>query len=198
MRCVLATSNPGKVAEFQSLLDADVIELVPQSYFGLGTPAETGSSFAENALLKARYASMATGLPALGDDSGLGVEALGGAPGIFSARYSVEGLDSSNNSKLLHALREVAPTSRQARFVCVLAFVRYPGDLNPLIASGHWSGAVAESCSGSSGFGYDPVFLVPALGITAGQLPSSLKQRLGHRSMALRRLRYLLNELKPG
>jgi XTP/dITP diphosphohydrolase len=189
MRVVLATGNRGKLAEFQQLLAAAGIELLPQSHFGIEPPEETGSSFEENALLKARHAARLSGLPALADDSGLEVDALGGAPGVYSARFAgADASDAANVAKLLAALQGVPPAERRARFRCVIAFVRGADDAAPLIASGSWEGRILEVARGAGGFGYDPVFLDIASGLSAAELASGDKNARSHRGQALRAL----------
>ena len=192
MKLVLASSNTGKLAELRDLL-GDAFKLHAQSEFAVEDAEETGLSFIENAILKARHASRATGLPALGDDSGLCVDALNGAPGLYSARYSgVHGNAEANIDKLLGELDGVADDRRSARFVCVLAFVQHAGDPMPLIAEGVWEGRVLHARAGSNGFGYDPVFFSPAHGCSAAELPAATKNRDSHRGIALAKLRTLL------
>jgi XTP/dITP diphosphohydrolase len=192
-RLVLASSNRGKLAELQPLLADAGFELVTQGELGVGDAIEDGRSFVENALIKARHACAATGLPALADDSGLVVDALGGAPGLLSARYAgVHGDAAANNRKLLEALRGVPEGARGARFVAVLVLLRHADDPLPLIAQGVWEGRVLEAPRGANGFGYDPVFFDPALGRGAGELEPALKNRVSHRGQALEQLRRLL------
>ena len=192
MQLVLASSNAGKLAELRDLL-GDRCVLRAQSEFGVGDADETGRSFVENAILKARHAARATGLPALGDDSGLCVDALGGAPGLYSARYAGRHGDSEANiDKLLQALDGVPETARSARFVCVLALLRHADDPMPLIAQGEWAGRILTARRGDRGFGYDPVFFSPAHGCSAAELPADVKNRDSHRGRALARLRELL------
>ena len=192
MELLLASSNAGKLAELRELLGAG-FQLHAQSEFGVGDAEETGLSFIENAILKARHAARATGLPALGDDSGLCVDALGGEPGLYSARYAGRHGDSEANiDKLLGALAGVPDDARGARFVCVLALVRHADDPMPLIAEGRWEGRILHARSGSGGFGYDPVFFSPAHGCSAAALPAEVKNRDSHRGIALARLRTLL------
>ena len=192
MELLLASSNAGKLAELRELLEAG-FQLHAQSEFGVGDAEETGLSFIENAILKARHAARATGLPALGDDSGLCVDALGGEPGLYSARYAGRHGDSEANiDKLLGALAGVPDDARGARFVCVLALVRHADDPMPLIAEGRWEGRILHARSGSGGFGYDPVFFSPAHGCSAAALPAEVKNRDSHRGIALARLRTLL------
>jgi XTP/dITP diphosphohydrolase len=186
---VLATSNRGKLAEFQQLLGDSGIDLLPQSQFGIEPPEETGTTFEANALLKARYAARLTGLPAMADDSGLEVDALGGAPGVYSARYAGTGAsDAANTAKLLAALAGVPPPRRSARFRCVIAFVRSADDPAPLLAQGCWQGRILDAPRGAGGFGYDPVFLDVAAGQSAAELEPAAKNARSHRGGALRNL----------
>ena len=192
MKLVLASGNAGKLAELRELL-GDAFTLHAQSEFGVGDAEETGLSFIENAILKARHATRATGLPALGDDSGLCVDALHGAPGLYSARYAGSHGDSKANiDKLLHALDGMPDAARSARFVCVLALVRHADDPMPLVAEGTWAGRILHARRGSNGFGYDPVFFSPAHGCGAAELPAEVKNRDSHRGVALAKLRALL------
>ena len=189
MKLVLASSNAGKLVELRELL-GDGFELHAQSEFGVADADETGLSFIENAILKARHAARATGLPALGDDSGLCVDALHGAPGLYSARYAGRHGDSEANiDKLLRELDGVPDAARSARFVCVLALVRHADDPMPLVAEGRWEGRVLQARSGGNGFGYDPVFHSPAHGCSAAELPAEVKNRDSHRGLALAMLR---------
>ena len=192
-RLVLASGNAGKLAEFNALL-ADVgFDVRPQSEFGVEDAEETGLTFIENAILKARHASQATGLPALADDSGLVVDALGGAPGLYSARYAGEhGNHAANIDKLLHELREVPDERRSARFVCVLALLRHADDPQPLIAQGLWEGRILHARQGDGGFGYDPVFFSPTEHMSAAELPAEVKNLVSHRGRALAMLRAAL------
>jgi len=191
---VLATGNRGKVAELSALLgEAGLdVRVTAQSALGVGAAPETGATFVENALLKARHAARATGLPAIADDSGLVVPALGGAPGVRSARFAGEGADDrANVATLLAAL--AAPTlERSARFHCVLVALEYPDDPAPTIAAGAWAGQIAREPRGLGGFGYDPVFFDPALRRTAAELTPAEKNRVSHRGTALRQLVELL------
>ena len=192
MKLVLASSNAGKLVELRELL-GDAFELHVQSEFGVDDAEETGLSFIENAILKARHAARATGLPALGDDSGLCVDALDGAPGLYSARYSGgHGNSEANIDKLLHELDTTDDAQRSARFVCVLALVRDAEDPQPLIAEGVWNGRVLRERRGNGGFGYDPVFFSPAHDCSAAELPADVKNRDSHRGLALTKLRALL------
>ena len=192
MKLLLASSNAGKLAELRELLGAG-FQLHAQSEFGVGDAEETGLSFIENAILKARHAARATGLAALGDDSGLCVDALRGAPGLYSARYAGGHGDSEANiDRLLRELDGVADADRSARFVCVLALVQHADDPMPLVAEGRWEGRILHARSGSGGFGYDPVFFSPAHRCSAAELPTDVKNRDSHRGIALARLRTLL------
>lgn len=189
-RVVLATGNSGKVRELQQLLGA-AFEIVPQTRLGVRPVPETGETFLANALLKARHAAAATALPAIADDSGLEVNALGGAPGVISARYAGEGAtDADNVDKLLAELAGCA--DRSARFRCVLVFVRDAGDPAPIIAEGVWDGAIAPAARGCSGFGYDPIFFDVASGLTAAELTPAVKNARSHRGQAAIRLRAAL------
>jgi XTP/dITP diphosphohydrolase len=191
---VLATSNAGKVAELSALLaDAGLdLRVTAQSALGVSAPAETGATFVENALLKARHATRVTGLAAIADDSGLVVDALGGAPGVRSARFAGEQADDGANiAKLLGLLAEPS-LPRAAHFHCVLVALEHPDDAAPLIASGAWHGEIARSPRGAHGFGYDPVFFDPILCCTAAELDAAQKNRVSHRGTALRRLVELL------
>ena len=196
MKLVLASGNAGKLAELRDLL-GDRFALHAQSEFGVGDVAETGLSFIENAILKARHAAAATGLPALGDDSGLCVDALGGAPGLYSARYSGRHGDAEANiDRLLAELDKVEEAARTARFVCVLAVLRHAKDPQPLVAEGVWEGRILRARRGEGGFGYDPVFFSPAHGCSAAQLPAATKNRDSHRGIALATLRARLDALR--
>lgn len=186
MRLVLASSNAGKLAELRDLLGDTGIELVAQTDLGVQDAEETASTFVENALLKARNAAAVTGLPALADDSGLCVDALGGAPGLYSARYSgVHGDAQANIEKLLGAMKTVPPERRTAHFYAVIVVLRHAGDPQPIIAEGIWPGRILEEPRGTGGFGYDPVFLDPERGCAAAELETSLKNRVSHRGRAL-------------
>lgn len=189
MRLVLASGNAGKLAELRELLGAG-FTLHAQSEFGLADAEETGASFVENAILKARHAARATGLPALGDDSGLCVDALDGAPGLYSARYAgTHGDSEANIDRLLCELDGVPDAERSARFVCVLALLRHADDPLPLIAQGIWEGRILHARQGRGGFGYDPVFFSPAHDCSAAELPADIKNRDSHRGRALAQLR---------
>ena len=195
-KIVLASSNPGKLAEIREVLADSGIELVAQGEFGIGDAEETGTTFVENALIKARHAARLSGLPALGDDSGICVDVLGGAPGLYSARYAgTHGDNAANNAKLLATLCDVADKERTAHFHCTLVLLRSADDPAPLIAEGLWRGRILHAPQGSRGFGYDPVFFDPANG-PAGELVPALKNRISHRGLALARLRELLDTEK--
>ncbi|HET7649885.1 MAG TPA: RdgB/HAM1 family non-canonical purine NTP pyrophosphatase [Gammaproteobacteria bacterium] len=188
-RIVLATGNAGKLRELAAMLAGHGIEVVPQTDFAVAEAEETGLSFVENAILKARNASRQTGLPAIADDSGLEVDALNGAPGIYSARYAGErATDADNIAKLLEAMRSVPPGQRGARFRCAMVHVRRADDPAPLICEGVWPGRILDAPRGSNGFGYDPVFFVTERGCTSAELPPEEKNRLSHRGQALRKL----------
>lgn len=192
MKLVLASSNAGKLVELRELL-GDGFELRAQSEFDVEDAEETGLSFIENAIIKARHAARETGLPALGDDSGLCVDALHGAPGLHSARYAgVHGDSAANIDKLLRELDGLDEARRGARFVCVLALVRSANDPMPLIAEGVWHGRILHEPRGSNGFGYDPVFFSPAHDSSAAELSADIKNRDSHRGQALTRLHALL------
>ena len=192
-RLVLATSNQGKLAELKPLLAEFDYALVTQGELGVSDAVEDGRSFIENAIIKARHASVATGLPALADDSGLVVPALGGEPGIHSARYAgTHGDSAANIAKLLEAMRTLPDSQRAAHFTCVLVLLRHADDPEPLVAEGRWFGQVLLSPRGEKGFGYDPVFLDPRHGLTAAELDAATKNQASHRGQAIARLRTLL------
>jgi XTP/dITP diphosphohydrolase len=191
-RIVLASNNRGKLAEMHDILAGGGIDLIAQQRLGIADADETGATFVENALLKARHASAASGLPALGDDSGICVDALGGAPGLYSARYAgTHGDSAANIAKLLTVLRDVPEAQRGAHFHCTLVLLRSADDPAPLIAEGRWYGRILTAPRGDRGFGYDPVFFDPAHG-AAGELDSGVKNQVSHRGLALARLRELL------
>jgi XTP/dITP diphosphohydrolase len=188
MKAVLASGNAGKVREFAALLAARDIEVIPQSALGIVTPEETGNTFLENALLKARHAAT-FGLPALADDSGIEVDALDGRPGVHSARYAGEqASDAENLALLLQELAGVPQARRTARYHCVLVFVRDAAEPRPIIATGMWEGQVLTAPRGTGGFGYDPVFQPLGLNLSVAQLPAAQKNVLSHRAQALRAL----------
>ncbi|WP_407352576.1 RdgB/HAM1 family non-canonical purine NTP pyrophosphatase [Luteimonas sp. R10] len=195
---VIASGNRGKLDEFRALLDAGDVEFIAQGELGVTDVEETGLSFVENALLKARNAARVTGMPALGDDSGLCVDALHGAPGLYSARYAGgHGDAAANIAKLLDALRDVPERDRGARFYCVLVVLRHAEDPQPLIAEGVWEGRILTAARGGGGFGYDPVFLDPELGLSAAELDPALKNRISHRGRALAALRDRIGSMLP-
>ena len=190
---VLASNNHGKVRELAELLADSHIRIVPQGELGIDEAEETGLSFVENAILKARHAAAASGLAAIADDSGLEVDALRGAPGIYSARYAGPGAgDEANLRKLLEAMDAVPDAERGARFQCVMVYLRHAADPTPLISQGTWEGRILRAPRGENGFGYDPVFLVPGEGCSAAELEPAVKNALSHRGQALLRLRRLL------
>jgi len=192
-RVVLATGNAGKQREFAALLAAREFEVVLQTALGVAPAEETGSTFEANALIKARHAARAAGLPALADDSGLEVDALGGRPGVWSARYAGEGAsDAANNALLLQEMSNVPPGKRQARYRCVIAWVADADDPAPLMAQGTWEGSIAQMPVGSGGFGYDPLFIPEGLAVTAAQLTAADKNAVSHRGKALADLLRLL------
>jgi XTP/dITP diphosphohydrolase len=192
-RWVLATANAGKQREFAALLQPLGIQLALQAEFGIDSVEETGHTFEANALLKARHAARLSGLPALADDSGLEVDALGGRPGVFSARFAgPDASDADNNRLLLAELAGVADERRSARYRCVLALVEDAGDPWPRLAQGSWEGRIAPVPAGDAGFGYDPLFVPEGFACTAAQLPAAQKNRLSHRAMALQALVALL------
>lgn len=196
MKLVLASSNAGKLGELRELLGGDGFELHAQSGFGVDDVEETGLTFVENALLKARHAARATGLPALGDDSGLCVDALGGAPGLYSARYAGgHGDAAANIAKLLEAMKDVPAPRRTAHFHAVIVLLRHADDPQPLIAEGTWPGLILDAPRGAGGFGYDPVFLDPEHGCSAAEIDPALKNRISHRGRALAVLREQLTLL---
>lgn len=189
-RWVIASSNQGKLREIRELLGDTGIEIVTQGELGVADADETGLTFVENALLKARKASRETGLPALGDDSGLCVDALGGAPGLYSARYAGEhGNADANIDKLLHELRDVPDAQRTAHFYAVIVLLRHADDPQPIIAEGLWRGRVLHERRGAGGFGYDPVFLDVEQGKSAAELDKDFKNRISHRGLALAALK---------
>jgi XTP/dITP diphosphohydrolase len=194
-KLVIASSNPGKLRELEQMLAPLGFEIVPQSQLGIPEAAEPHVTFIENALAKARHASVLSGLPALADDSGICAAALGGAPGVHSARYAAaasfevssrEAQDARNNQKLVAAL--ASTHDRRAHYACVIVLVRHPADPEPLIAEGRWEGEVISDPRGSNGFGYDPYFYLPSFGRTAAQLDAEEKNAVSHRGQALRRL----------
>lgn len=198
-KIVLASGNQGKVREINQLLAGLDLQVVPQTEFGVPDIEETGLTFVENAILKARNAAQHTGLPAIADDSGLEVDALNGAPGIYSARYSAndagEGAtDQRNLVKLLTELKDVPEAQRTARFQCLLVYMEHANDATPLICQGTWEGRILYEQVGENGFGYDPVFYVPQENCSAAQLTAEVKNRLSHRGQALQKLLQALSE----
>ncbi len=193
---VLATGNPGKVNELANMLSSLHINVLPQSDFNVTEVAETGTTFVENAIIKARHAAKITGLPAIADDSGLEVDGLNGAPGVYSARFAGAGAtDQANIDKLLLELG--SNPIRSARFWCVLVLMRHSDDPTPLICSASWEGEIAQQQHGAGGFGYDPVFFLPALNCTSAELSKQQKNALSHRGQALQKLLHELT-LKGG
>lgn len=194
-KIVLASSNAGKLREIARILGDLDIEVLPQSDFGVSDADETGTTFVENALIKARHAMEATGLPAIADDSGIVVDALDGRPGVYSARYAgPDATDADNNALLLKELEGVPRTERGAAFHCVACFVR-PGDEGSIVAEGEWRGSILSEPRGKGGFGYDPLFFVPELGCSSAELSPEEKNRRSHRGKALRELARKLHEL---
>lgn len=194
MDVVLASGNENKLAEIRAILPSG-FNLVSQKSLGVTNASETGLTFIENAIIKARHASSMTGLPAIADDSGLEVACLGGAPGIYSARYAgPAATDAENNEKLLQELNEVSPPERQARFQCVMVLLKHEFDPVPVIAQGTWQGEILKAPRGKNGFGYDPLFYVPDLDQTAAELDADTKNRLSHRGQALRALTLKLTD----
>ncbi|MDG1752666.1 MAG: XTP/dITP diphosphatase [Thalassotalea sp.] len=186
---VLATGNKGKVKELAELLADQQIEVKPQSEFNVPDVEETGTTFVENAIIKARHAAKITGLPAIADDSGLEVDALNGAPGVYSARYAGEGAtDQDNNDKLITALKNIPEENRTARFHCVVVYMKHENDPTPIICHGKWEGSIITSPQGEQGFGYDPLFWQEQLQMTSAQLPRDIKNQLSHRGQALKLL----------
>jgi XTP/dITP diphosphohydrolase len=192
---VVATGNAGKLAELRALLAGMDIRVRSQDEFGIVPVEETGLSFVENAILKARFAAMASGLPAVADDSGLEVDALVGEPGIHSARYAGTGAsDAANNARLLHELEAVPDARRTARYRCAMVYLRWPTDPAPVVRQASWEGRIGRVPSGSGGFGYDPLFLIGDGTLTAAELDPALKNRDSHRGQALRALVSALTE----
>ncbi|HHH46708.1 MAG TPA: RdgB/HAM1 family non-canonical purine NTP pyrophosphatase [Thiotrichales bacterium] len=194
-RVVLASNNPGKLREMTQILSDLDIEVVPQSAFGIDEVEETGLSFVENALIKARHAAEVSGLPAIADDSGIEVDALQGRPGIYSARYAGPGAtDADNNAKLLEELEGVPEPRRTARYQAVIVHLRHPADPTPIICSGTWEGRILTAPRGEHGFGYDPLFWVPTHGCASAELDPAEKNRISHRAQALACLKQALAE----
>jgi XTP/dITP diphosphohydrolase len=192
---VLASGNPGKLRELSAILDELGYQLHAQSEFDVDEVAETGTTFVENAIIKARHAATITGLPALADDSGIEVDALDGAPGVYSARFAgANADDAANNALLVDKLRNVPPAERRARYRAVIVLMRHAADPSPLICEGSWEGMIQLDPAGDGGFGYDPYFFLPDLGCTSAQLSASEKNRLSHRGAALQELKRKLKE----
>ena len=188
-KVVLATGNPGKVRELADLLTEFGLDIVAQTELGVDSAQETGLTFIENAILKARHAAKITGLPAIADDSGLAVDALGGAPGIYSARYAgVDASDAANLAKLLLTMKDVPAARRRASFHCVLVYLRHADDPTPLVCHGRWNGVLSHQSAGDGGFGYDPIFFSPEAGKTAAEMTREEKNARSHRGQALRLL----------
>ncbi len=186
-RVVLASGNPGKLREFSDLLASSGLMLARQSDFGIEPPPETGGTFLENALIKARNAARRTGLPSIADDSGIEVDALDGAPGVYSARYAGEGAsDEANLAKLLSALRALPGARRTARYRCVIVYVENADDASPLVGEGTWEGSIIDARRGGGGFGYDPSFVPIGESRTAAEMPAAEKHALSHRGQAMR------------
>lgn len=198
-RIVLASNNPGKLKEFSASLASAGIDMVPQGALGVSEAEEPFDTFVENALAKARHAAQATGLPALADDSGLCVHALGGGPGVHSARYAMQAdgvcSDAANNARLVADM--TSQTDRRASYVAVLVYIRNVTDPRPIVIEGVWDGEVLAEPRGSNGFGYDPYFYLPDLGMTAAELPLAQKNQLSHRARALRALLQALRSEYP-
>ncbi|MFT4806997.1 MAG: XTP/dITP diphosphohydrolase [Arenicella sp.] len=186
-KIVLASGNKGKVKELAAMLSSLSIEVLPQSDFAVTEVAETGSTFIENAIIKARHAAKHTGLPAIADDSGLAVHALGGEPGVYSARYSGnQATDKTNIAKLLNVMADVPKSKRHAKFLCVLVYMRHADDPMPIICQGEWVGEITTEPQGENGFGYDPVFWVKQQHCSSAQLSPAQKNVLSHRGKALK------------
>ncbi len=188
-KIVLASNNAGKLREIQAVVDKQRYHLIAQSELQIGEVAETGTTFVENALIKARHAALHSGLSALADDSGIEVDALQGAPGIYSARYAGEqACAAANNEKLLSALQEVPEPKRTARFHCVIVYMRHAQDPMPILCQGTWEGRILHDLTGDNGFGYDPLFYIPTHGCSSAQLDPAEKNRISHRAQALQKL----------
>ena len=188
-KIVLASGNSGKLREIQAVLNQQRYQLIKQSEFNVPDVAETGTTFVENAIIKARHAAKHTDLPALADDSGIEVDALQGAPGVYSARYAgTHGKDDANNAKLLQELKEVEDAQRTARFQCVIVYMRHAQDPMPLICEGTWEGKILHELKGPNGFGYDPLFFVPTHGCSSAELEPAEKNKISHRAQALQKL----------
>lgn len=192
---VLASGNQGKLREMMAMFEPLGIEILPQSMFDVPEADETGLTFVENAIIKARNAAKHSGLPAIADDSGIAVDALNGAPGIYSARFAGPGSnDEDNNKLLLTKLNGLPEEQRTARFICVMAMMKHEEDPSPLITQGAWEGEIIENAQGENGFGYDPLFWIPSRALTSAQLEPELKNIISHRGKAARKMVYLLDE----
>jgi XTP/dITP diphosphohydrolase len=188
-KIVIASNNTGKLREFQHLLSGRGFEVIPQSDFKIRDADETGTTFVENAIIKARHACARTGLPAIADDSGIEVDALNGRPGVYSARYSGLGAsDADNNNKLLTELANVPAEMRTARYHAVLAYMRHADDPTPILCHGSWEGMILTEARGKNGFGYDPLFYIPSHNCTAAELEKAEKNRISHRGLAMTKL----------
>ncbi|PCI10167.1 MAG: non-canonical purine NTP pyrophosphatase, RdgB/HAM1 family [Thiotrichales bacterium] len=188
-KIVLASGNSGKVREIGALLASLDFEVIPQSHFDLTEVEETGLTFVENAIIKARHAAHLTGLIAIADDSGLEVDALNGAPGIYSSRFAgIDATDQQNVEKLLAELKEIPAAARTARFQCVIVYLEHEADPTPIICEGSWEGRILFESHGSHGFGYDPIFYVPDHNCASAELPPEIKNSLSHRGKALKQL----------
>ena len=188
-RVVLASNNKGKLREFADLLGGLHLDIIPQAQLGVSDAEETGLTFVENAIIKARHAARITGLPAIADDSGIEVDALNGVPGIYSARYGGPGAsDEANNRKLLQALDGVPDAQRNARYQCIIVYMRHALDPTPIICSGSWEGRILTAPRGAGGFGYDSIFFVPTHDCSGAELNGVEKNRISHRGQALRKL----------
>lgn len=194
-RLILASGNRGKLAEIREILAGSQFDCVAQSELGINDIEESGATFVENALIKARHASAASGLPTLADDSGLLVDALNGAPGLISARYAgVHGDTPANNLKLLQALKDIPASARTAHFFCVVVLLQHPEDPAPIICQGRWHGRILEAPRGERGFGYDPLFFDPKLNASAAELSNAIKNHVSHRGQALTQLKQALQD----
>ena len=188
-KIILASGNSGKLLEIQAVLNQQRYQLIKQLEFNVPDVPETGTTFVENAIIKARHAAKHTGLPALADDSGIEVDALQGAPGVYSARYAGKhGANDANNAKLLDEMKNVAEEQRTARFQCVIVYMRHAEDPMPLICEGTWEGKILRNLTGTNGFGYDPLFFVPTHGCSSAELDPAEKNRISHRAQALQKL----------
>ena len=194
---VLASGNKGKLKELQAVLSELGFEVKPQSEFNVSDVAETGLTFVENAIIKARHACKETGFPAIADDSGIEVDALNGAPGIYSARFSGEhATDANNNAKLINMLKDTPNDKRTARYQCLLAFMQHEKDPTPIISQGSWEGLIRDEAKGENGFGYDPYFYVPTHNCHSAELDKDVKNKISHRAIALRELALKLQSKK--